>query len=99
MVAQDHLRLVAKDRQTDLCVLHAAAFVALVKEVVRRGVSYVWDRRKGATTILKKPLSVSRGLYAKFLVIVFSVRRTIARKKGVTPIHEDFFSNRVLALL
>lgn len=70
-----------------------------MKEVVRRGVSYVWDRRKVATTILKKPLSVSRGLYAKFLGIVFSVRRIIARKKGVTAIQEEFFSNRRLSLL
>ena len=47
--------------------LGSDAFDALVKEVVRRAVSYVWDRRKVATIFFKKTFAVSHGLYRKFL--------------------------------
>jgi hypothetical protein len=61
--------------------LGSDVFDALVKEVLRRAVSYVWDRREVATIFLKKIFAVLHGLYRKAFVFVSSVRFTSAQKK------------------
>jgi hypothetical protein len=78
--------------------LGSDVFDALVKEVVRRAVSYVWDRRKVETNFLKKTFAVSHGLYRKAFVFVSSVRFTSAQKKRITAIQENFPCNRLSPL-
>ena len=77
--------------------LGSDVFDALVKEVVRRAVSYVWDRRKVATIFLKKTFAVPHGLYRKTFVFA-SARFTSTQKKGITAIQEDFPCNRLSPL-
>jgi hypothetical protein len=72
--------------------LGSDAFDALVKEVVRRAMSYVWDRRKVIKNFLKKTFTVPHGLHRKTLSS--SARFTSVKKKEITAIQPQFHCNR-----
>jgi hypothetical protein len=76
--------------------LGSDAFDALVKEVMRRAMSYVWDRRKVIKNFLKKTFTVQHGLHRKTLFT--SARFTSVKKKEVTAIQGKFPCNRLSPL-